>query len=233
MTGRPRSWTDEQLIDAVAESATLLDVLERLGLKRGGGSLVAVRKRMLQLGLAPPRPDLLRSPNWSVDPATLSTAKPRGRTWSDADLARAVATSFSMAGTIRALGLDVGGSVYPAMRRHIQRLGLDTSHWTGRAWNRGLQVTTRTPRPLSEILVRDSDVLDTHGLRLRLLREGVFEPRCSRCARTSWEGQAIPLQLDHVNGDRTDNRLDNLRVLCPNCHSLTDTWCGRNKGRYA
>lgn len=176
MAGRPRSWTDEQLIEAVGQSATLLEVLERLGLKRGDGSLVAVRNRMLQLGLAPPQPGLLRSPNWSVDPATLSTARPRGRTWSDADLAWAVATNFSMAATIRALGLDVGGSVYPTMRRHIQRLGLDTSHWTGQAWNRGLQVTTRKPRPLAEILVRDSEVLDTHGLRLRLLREGVFEP---------------------------------------------------------
>lgn len=229
---RPRSWTDEQLIAAVGESATLLEVLARLGLKRGGGTLVAVRNRMRQLGLEPPRPELLRSPNWSVDPATLSTAKPRGRTWSDADLAWAVATNFSMAATIRALGLDVGGSVYPTMRRHIERLGLDTSHWTGRAWNRGRTGGTRKARPLEEILVHDSDVLDTHGLRLRLLKEGIFERRCSQCRRTTWEGQEIPLQLDHVNGDRRDNRLENLRLLCPNCHALTDTWCGKNKGRY-
>lgn len=115
----------------------MLEVLARLGLKRGGGTLVAVRNRMRQLGLEPPQPELLRSPNWPVDPATLSSAKPGGRTWSDADLAHAVAISFSMAQAIAALGPKVGGSVYPTMREHIQRLGLDTSHWTGNGRPRG------------------------------------------------------------------------------------------------
>lgn len=231
MSGRLRSWTDEQLIEAVARSATLLEVLERLGLKRGGGSLAAVRNRMLQLGLAPPQPELLRSPNWSVDPATLSTARPRGRTWSDADLAWAVATNFSMAAVIRALGLKVGGTVYPMLRKRIQELGLDTSHWTGKAWTRGRKVSTRTRRPLSEILVRDSDFTRTHELKLRLFSEGLKDRRCEGCGLTQWRGREIPLQLDHVNGLRNDNRLENLRILCPNCHAQTETWCARNIGR--
>ena len=228
---RPRSWTDEQLIAALAESATLLEVLARLGLKRGGGTLVAVRNRMRQLGLEPPRPELLRSPNWSVDPATLSTAKPRGRTWSDADLAWAVATNFSMASVIRALGLKVGGSVYPMLRQHIAELELDTSHWTGKAWNRGRKVSTRKPRPLEEILVVGSDFTRTHELKLRLFKAGLKERRCEGCGLSEWRGKEIPLQLDHVNGLRNDNRLENLRILCPNCHAQTETWCARNIGR--
>lgn len=228
---RPRSWTDEQLIDALAQSATLLEVLERLGLKRGGGTLVAIRNRMLQLGLGPPQPTLLRSPNWSVDPATLSTSKPRGRAWSDADLAWAVATNFSMAQTIAALGLKVGGSVYPTLRAHIERLGLDTSHWTGNGRPRGSTFVGRNGRPLAQVLVEDSDYLNTHRLKERLITAGLKDKRCEICGLSDWQGRPMPLQLDHVNGVRTDNRLENLRILCANCHAQTDTWCGRNIGR--
>ena len=186
---------------------------------------------MLQLGLAPPRPQLLRSANWSVDPETLSTARPRGRTWSDADLAWAVATNFSMAAVIRALGLHVGGSVYPMLRGRIAELGLDTSHWTGQAWNRGRRVTTKKPLTLRDILVADSPFTRTHELKLRLFKEGLKDRMCEGCGLTSWRGREIPLQLDHVNGLRKDNRLENLRILCPNCHAQTETWCGRNIGR--
>lgn len=229
--GRPRSWTDEQLRDAVASSETLLEVLERLGLKRGGGTLVAVRNRMRQLGLEPPQPKLVRHANWSVDPASLSTEKPRGRTWSDADLAWAVATSFSMAQVIGALSLKVGGSVYPMLRKRIAELGLDSSHWTGQGWARGRRNPgRRVARPLEEILVEHSDFTRTHELKIRLWAVGLKHRRCEGCGLTDWRGQPIPLQLDHVNGRRDDNRLENLRILCPNCHAQTDTWCARNIG---
>lgn len=233
MGGRPRSWTDQQLREALQESDTLIEVLERLGLVRGGASLTAVRNRMLQLGLDPPRPTLLRSSAWSVDPATLSTARPRGRKWSDQDLAWAVTTCFSMAQVIAALGLQVGGAVYLTLYRRIDELGLDTSHWTGQGWAKNRENPFgRTQRPLYEILVANSDYLDTNRLRLRLLAEGYMPRRCAECGGNEWRGRSIPLQLDHINGDRRDNRLENLRVLCPNCHAQTDTWCGRNRGRY-
>lgn len=193
---------------------------------------MSVRNRMRQLGLDPPRPTLVRSPNWSVDPATLSTARPKGRTWSDADLAWAVAMNFSMRATIHALGLKVGGSVYPTLRRRITELGLDTSHWTGQGWAKGRRNPVgRTGRPFAEILVENSDYLNTHALKERLLRHGLKHRRCECCGLTEWQGSSIPLQLDHINGRRNDHRLDNLRILCPNCHAQTDTWCGRDIGR--
>jgi Zn finger protein HypA/HybF involved in hydrogenase expression len=86
--------------------------------------------------------------------------------------------------------------------------------------------------PHGHLLVRGAPIT-TAQLRRRLIEEGVLEARCSRCGLSEWQGQPIPLELDHINGDRRDNRLVNLRLLCPNCHALTDTYCGRNIGRYA
>jgi 5-methylcytosine-specific restriction endonuclease McrA len=58
---------------------------------------------------------------------------------------------------------------------------------------------------------------------------GLLEPKCGECGLATWRDQPLPLHLDHINGDHTNNRLENLRILCSNCHSITDTWCGRNR----
>lgn len=72
----------------------------------------------------------------------------------------------------------------------------------------------------------------SHWLRLRLLADGIFEHRCVRCLRTEWEGQPIPLELNHISGNRNDNSLTNLEMLCPNCHALTPHYKGRGcRGR--
>jgi 5-methylcytosine-specific restriction endonuclease McrA len=65
-------------------------------------------------------------------------------------------------------------------------------------------------------------------LKKRLLKEGLIEDRCEICGLVEWMGRRLALQIDHINGDRRDNRVENLRLLCPNCHSQTDTYCGRN-----
>lgn len=68
------------------------------------------------------------------------------------------------------------------------------------------------------------------SVRGQLYKYGLKQPKCEWCGITEWRGQPAPLTLDHVNGDATDNRLVNLRILCANCHSQTPTFCGRNKG---
>jgi 5-methylcytosine-specific restriction endonuclease McrA len=70
-------------------------------------------------------------------------------------------------------------------------------------------------------------------LKLRLIKEGFFEYRCMVCQRTEWQDSPMPLELHHINGDRMDHRLENLQLLCPNCHALTPTYRARNKGRLA
>lgn len=71
-------------------------------------------------------------------------------------------------------------------------------------------------------------VVQSNKLRKKLLREGIKEARCERCGNTEWMGVPIPLEVHHINGDKTKNELDNLQLLCPNCHALTDTYRGKN-----
>lgn len=84
--------------------------------------------------------------------------------------------------------------------------------------------------PLDEILVYPS-TYQSNKLRIRLIKEKVFEPYCFVCERDTWLGNPIPLELDHINGDNSDNRLQNLRFLCPNCHAQTQNYRGKNHGK--
>jgi hypothetical protein len=139
--------------------------------------------------------------------------------------------STSYADVLRGLGLDVDDTNHRRARRAAIRLGLDTSHFKRRSW-------ARPERPAPEpthhrVLV----VLPVHAGRTnrsqlhRALAELGVPYACETCGNTGeWLGQPITLQIDHVNGDWRDNRQENLRYLCPNCHALTETWC-RQKQR--
>ncbi|MBL0212990.1 MAG: HNH endonuclease [Myxococcales bacterium] len=132
---------------------------------------------------------------------------------------------------IRALGLVPAGGNFEHVRRRIADLGLDTSHMTGRGWNVGLTFRPSHHLPLVQLLVAGRWT-PTHRLKLRLFREGLKEPRCELCgwAQRATDGR-LPLELDHTNGDRDDNRIENLRILCPNCHALQPTHRGLNRRR--
>jgi hypothetical protein len=199
----------------VATSRTMRDVLVALGLAPYGGNYETIRNRIRYLGL---------------DASHLRTFR-RGRgvrDCSDEDIAKAVRQSRSLAQVLSRLGLRPGGN-QGRLKTRIMELGLDTSHLLGRGWRRGNRTPVIRRRPLEEYLVQGR-LVHTGDIKKRLIEEGLKAPRCEICRRGSWNGTPIPLELDHVNGRRDDNRLSNLRILCPNCHAQTSTYRGRNIG---
>lgn len=153
----------------------------------------------------------------------------RPRSWTDEQLARAVRSSKTISEALETLGLVPRGQNYKTFHRHCKRLGLDTSHFLGKAHLAGQNRHNLSSRiPLEEILVEGSTYENTPRLGERLVREGVLEEKCYECGITEWRGRKLRFRLDHINGKNRDHRRENLRFLCPNCDSLTDTYCGRN-----
>ncbi len=158
----------------------------------------------------------------------------RKRLWTDDELRRAVAKAFSLRQVLHFLGLREAGGNYEQISRYITEFGLDTAHFKGRAWNKGLKLEGKPRISLEKILTINSS-FQSFKLKKRLFLLGLKPRFCEECgwAKHSIDGR-LPLELDHINGDRHDNRLENLRVLCPNCHSLKPTHRGRNiKARVA
>ena len=152
------------------------------------------------------------------------------RRWDERQLREAVRASTSWSGVMRLLGLAVAGNSVKAVQATARKLALDVSHFKGFGWSKGMSGMPSPPQtiPLSEILVRESRYTSSKDLKRRLFKAGLKEKRCEQCLGAEWMGRPMPLQLDHINGIRNDNRIENLQVLCPNCHALTPTWGGRN-----
>jgi 5-methylcytosine-specific restriction endonuclease McrA len=154
---------------------------------------------------------------------------PRKRKWTDEQFIDAVRNGRSVRGVLQAIGLNPTGANYKTAADTVARLNLDTSHWKGQGYLKGLSHNFSRKIPLDEILVENSTFHNLTHLKARLVKDGLLEKRCSICGLTDWLGKPISLVMDHINGVNNDHRLENLRFLCPNCNSQQDTFAGRNK----
>jgi len=143
----------------------------------------------------------------------------------------AIQSSFSLVEVLNKINLIPAGGNYATLKNFIAAHKVNTSHFIGQAHNKGKTKGNgyRGPSgaPLSEILVKNNP-RNSSNLRKRLISEGVFSLVCSNCDLTHWLEQPISLELDHINGDRNDQRIENLRLVCPNCHAQTPTYRGKN-----
>ena len=153
------------------------------------------------------------------------------RTWSEKDIISAVKESKSVRQVIHSLGLVPAGGNYDQVNKYIKKLGLSTKHFTNKGWRKNSTVPVIPAKPINEILIKGSNV-QSFKLKKRLFSLGLKKPFCEIC---HWSKKApdgrIPVELDHINGNKKDNRLENLRILCPNCHSLQSTHRGLNKNK--
>lgn len=141
------------------------------------------------------------------------------------ELEEIVAQSLSIADICRALNIRPIGGNYKTVKNKLLLWSIDSSHFTGRAWNVGARYKPFSKKiPLSEILNGNILYTNTSKLKTRLIAENIKENKCEECGLTEWRGRKISLELHHNNGNNMDNKLENLKILCPNCHSLTDTF---------
>lgn len=142
----------------------------------------------------------------------------------------AVHSSKSIRQVLIRLGLSAAGGSYQTIHKLIRTLNIDTSHFTGQRWNKGK--TFPHKRKLEDYLSNQFPI-NSCRLKKRLVAELMLQNRCHNCGLEQWLENPIPLELDHINGNHFDNSISNLRLLCPNCHALTPTYRGKNKGSFS
>lgn len=141
--------------------------------------------------------------------------------YTEQEFIEAVKASHSIRQVLIKLNVQPYGGNYQVAHKNIKELKLDTSHFTGQAWNKNKKTGPRRP---TEDYLSNEHLISSHKLRLRLLKEKYFDHKCYGCNLTTWNDQPIPLELEHKDGDNKNNNIENLTLLCPNCHAQTATY---------
>lgn len=148
-----------------------------------------------------------------------------------------VSKHISIGAVLEEIGIRRTGGNYRMIQKWIRYWEIDTSHFKGQGWSKGesaesnssvARVTRKISYSNEEVFVENSPVQGGTKLAKRLLSTG-WEYECNECGISDWLGEPLTLHVDHINGVNNDNRLENLRFLCPNCHQQTRTWGAKNK----
>jgi Zn finger protein HypA/HybF involved in hydrogenase expression len=118
------------------------------------------------------------------------------------------------------------GSNPKTLKKKLEEFNIDYSHFTGQGWNQGLKFKPNPAKDLKDIMVKNS-TYQSYKLLHRMIKEGIKVWKCEKCGNTEWNGNPIPLELHHIDGDNTNHTLENLQILCPNCHAQTDNFRGK------
>ena len=147
------------------------------------------------------------------------------------DLENVAKKSLSWRQMILHYGLKETGGNYSSMQKRCEKYQIDTSHFTGQGWNKEGHENFAGNIDLKQRLALHEKKQPSSKTKEVLLNHKLKENKCEICGCVNWMGKPITLQLHHKNGNPLDDRLENLQILCPNCHSQTDTYCKRHKIR--
>jgi len=213
--------SDEEFIKAAQECDNIRQALLLLGLKAVGGNYDVFKRRCIKLGIKVPNTNVQKRDQQIIRQSIINN-----------DIVTACQLLYSRAAVLKKLNLKhTINSNIKWIDKKIVELKINTTHWTGQAHLRGKTHNWSKKTPLKEIMIKNSQYTNTHNLKRRLIKKGLLKNICAECGINMWKNKPLSLHLDHMNGERTDNRLKNLRLLCPNCHSQTETYCGKNKGK--
>lgn len=144
-------------------------------------------------------------------------------------LEEAVKDSYSIAETLRKIGLAPVGGSYQTLKKKLIEFNVDISHFTGKGWNINPKNSVYREKYLPKLCEHSS--LSSSNVKSLAYRLGLKRNQCEHCGISEWQGNPITCELHHINGDSTDNRIENLKILCPNCHSQTDNFRSRNRSK--
>lgn len=116
----------------------------------------------------------------------------------------------------RTLGISPSTGAQTHLQKRAKEFGIDNSHFLGQAHNRGKVLEKRDAMEYCY----EGSTIHSHALKLRLIRDGYKKAECETCSLSEWYGNELPLELDHINSNHFDNRIENLQILCPNCHAV-------------
>jgi Zn finger protein HypA/HybF involved in hydrogenase expression len=152
--------------------------------------------------------------------------------WNKETLELAIKNNKSRAGVLKYLGFNTSGGNYNKLKREIDKYNLDTSHFiTKSEFCKNLNPSKGRKYSIEEIFsIWDKKILNNTRVKNLLIENRYKEDICEECGIDNiWNNKPINLQLDHINGNNLNNEISNLRILCPNCHSQTNTFAGRNR----
>lgn len=204
----------QEIEKAITQSKTFADAIEMLGFNKKG----SITRKTLR--------KILKEHNISTEHFYFYKSK---HDWSKEYLQDIIKLSYSMTDILNQIGIPARSGNFSTLQRKIKKYNINISHFDPQKSSANLARKTNGPVQLQDVLNGLRPNYSTINLKQRLYNEGIKEKKCEHCKNTQWMGTEIPLELNHKDGNNKNHKLENLEILCSNCHAQTPTYRSKNK----